>query len=67
MWSQRLVPVSVGRFLDIGGRDSAREVGGCGKTPGVPTFGPFIYLCEEDFFSFSPSCPRHETLQLYDQ
>ena len=31
----RVAPASVGRFLDIGGRDSEREVNGFGETPSV--------------------------------
>ena len=37
MWP-RIAPTSVGRFLDIGGRDSEREVRGFGKIPSVPRF-----------------------------
>ena len=39
MCPPRVSAISVGRFLDIGGRDSENEVGGFGKTPCVPRFG----------------------------
>ena len=39
---------SVGRFLDIGGRDSKCEVCGFGKMPGVPRLVGFPPFWEED-------------------
>ena len=47
-------PTLVGRFLDIGGRDSEREVCGFGKMPGVPRFVGFPPFCEEDFHFLLP-------------
>ena len=58
MCPPRVSAISVGRFLDIGGRDSENEVGGFGKTPRVPTFGDF---------PLALPCLCHETLQACDQ
>ena len=64
----RVVPVSVGRFLNIGGRGSEREVGVFfGRTPGAPRFG-FVHLCtEKSFLASCPSRPCREILQVCDQ
>ena len=47
--------------MDIGVRDSARQVGGFGKTPGVSTF-----CSKKSFPSCRPSRPCRETLQVCD-
>ena len=52
---------TAGRFLDIGVRDSASQVGGFGKTPGVSTF-----CAKKSFPSCRPSRPCRETLQVCD-
>ena len=64
----RVVPVSVGRFLNIGGRGSEREVGvflvGLQMYQGLE----IVHLCTEKYFRSScPSRPCREILQVCDQ
>ena len=61
----RVVPVSEGRFLDIGERDFEREVGDVCKTPSVPWFEKTVHPCtKKTCISTCPSCPCRETLQV---
>ena len=50
-------PTSVGRFLDIGGRDWTREFCDFGRMPGVHRLVGFPPLLEEDFPFYLPFLP----------